>query len=321
MTPLKGFEEIKMHKAERLNQELIFLSNKNTFRVNDLTTEFQISKRTALRDISELEAMGLSFYVEAGRYGGYHLLKQELLIPITFNLEEVNAIFFAINALSLLSATPFEKSYQHIYDKLMATLPNKQQIQVQKLQQSVSYYKVPSITAPNFLNIILQSILEEKALNITYHQFQIQRQQLQVYSLLYRHGIWFCDAYDLINQKWGTYRCDCIEECTLATEVTQTFSHQELQKFQQQYEQTYHDTLFECTLTPLGKELFQKNNYPNMNLKEENGLIILYGGYNQAEFDYMIQYLIAMGPNVTINYPETLKQAYLDELRKIIEKY
>lgn len=310
-----------MNKAERLNQELIFLGTKESFQIKDLITEFNISKRTALRDISELENMGMAFYVEKGRYGGFHLLKQKLLIPITFNLEEVNAIFFAINALSLLSATPFEKSYKHIYDKLLATLPQDQQTYVAKLQRDVNYYKVPSISAPNFLNLILQSILEEKVIEITYHQFAPKQQRLQVYNLLYRHGIWFCDAYDLTEKRWGTYRCDKIEQCALITTTQKTLNHEQLYQLKQNYEDNYHDIPFKCTLTPLGKELFQKNNYPNMQLHETNGEIIMSGGYNHDEFDYMIQYLIAMGKNVKIIYPETLKQAYLKELQQIINNY
>ena len=309
-----------MNKAERLNQELIFLSDKNFFQINDLITEFQISKRTALRDITELESMGLSFYVENGRYGGYHLIKKELLIPVTFNLEEVSAIFFAIQALTLLSATPFEKSYQHIYDKLRATLPQEQQAYLSKLQNAISYYRIPSITAPNFLSVILNSIIDQEILAITYNQHKKIDQRIQVFNLLYRNGIWFCDAYDIDRQQWGTYRCDCIEDCSIITTI-KTYTHQELGQFKQHYEKTYHDILFQCKLTPLGQELFQKNNYPNMHLKKENGQIFMYGGYNQAEFHYMVDYLITLGNNVTIQYPKELKQAYLQELRTIISKY
>lgn len=310
-----------MNKAERLNQELIFLRDKNFFQINDLMTEFQISKRTTLRDISELENMGLSFYTESGRNGGYHLINQSLLVPVTFNLEEINAIFFAIKALTLLSATPFEKSYKHIYDKLLATLPKSQQDYVAKLQAGVSYYKVPSITAPNFLNIILQSIVDQRVLDVTYHQAEQRQQQLQIFNLLYRNGIWFCDAYDINAKKWGTYRCDKIESCQINRNITQTFTHQELHQFKLNYENTYHNIPFQCQLTPLGRELFQKNNYPNMKLKEVADQTYMYGGYNQAEFKYMIEYLISLGKNVKIDYPEQLKQGYLTELRKIIAEY
>lgn len=46
-----------MKKSERLNQELIFIHRKKQFNLRDLMTEFRISKRTALRDIIELEEL------------------------------------------------------------------------------------------------------------------------------------------------------------------------------------------------------------------------------------------------------------------------
>ncbi len=317
MAPLKNSRQ-KMNKAERLNQELIFLSDKNFFQINDLITEFQISKRTALRDISELENMGLSFYVENGRHGGYHLIKRDLLVPVIFNLEEVSAIFFAIQALTLLSATPFEKSYKHIYDKLLATLPQSQQAYVSKLQESVNYYRVPSITAPNFLNLILESIVDEKIIDVTQKNIH---QKLQVFNLLYRNGIWFCDSLDITTKKWGTYRCDYFETCQINHDKTNTYTHLELKAFKQEYENNYHNIKFQCELTAVGQELFQKNNYPNMHLKNEHGKILMYGGYNRDEFKYMIDYLIGLGRNVKINYPDELKDAYINELKKIIKQY
>ena len=94
-----------------------------------------------------------------------------------------------------------------------------------------------------------------------------------------------------------------------------------MQKIQNDYEENYHDIKFECTLTKLGVELFYKNNYPNMHLKKMNKTYYLYGGYNQEEFDYMVQYLITLGNNVKINYPKELKDAYLTELKRIIAQY
>lgn len=307
-----------MNKAERLNQELIFLSNRSFFQINDLVEKFQISKRTALRDIEELENMGLSFYVESGRYGGYHLIKKQLLVPVVFSLEEISAIFFAIQALTLLSDTPFEKSYQHIYDKLFATIPKSQQEYISKLQGAVNYYRVPSITTPNFLDIILESIIDNKVVNITGED---SSKQLQVFNLLYRNGIWFCDALDVEKKSWGTYRCDKFTTCKINQQISHTYTHLELKQFQQDYEDNYHDIKFQCELTPMGKELFLKNNYPNMHLKTDHKKILMYGGYNREEFDYMIDYLISLGQNVKINYPEELKRAYINRLKEIIDRY
>ena len=48
-----------MKKVERLNQMLRFINQKQIFTLKDLMDEFQISKRTALRDIASLEEMGV----------------------------------------------------------------------------------------------------------------------------------------------------------------------------------------------------------------------------------------------------------------------
>lgn len=45
-----------------------------------------------------------------------------------------------------------------------------------------------------------------------------------------------------------------------------TLTHTQMQEIQDDYEKNYHNIPFECSLTPLGVELFQKNNYPNMKL-------------------------------------------------------
>ena len=95
-----------MKKAERLNQELIYLKDKKKFQLKDLMENFNISRRTALRDVQELEQMGLALYTDYGRGGSYKLLEQKLLTSINFNDQEIQAIFFAIKSLDLVSSTP-----------------------------------------------------------------------------------------------------------------------------------------------------------------------------------------------------------------------
>ena len=43
---------------------------KNQFNLRDLMMEFRISKRTALRDVSELEALGVPLYAKSRKNGG-----------------------------------------------------------------------------------------------------------------------------------------------------------------------------------------------------------------------------------------------------------
>lgn len=56
-------------KVERLNQMLRFINQKQIFTLKDLMDEFQISKRTALRDIASLEEMGVLLQSMVGMEG------------------------------------------------------------------------------------------------------------------------------------------------------------------------------------------------------------------------------------------------------------
>lgn len=309
-----------MNKSTRLNQELIFINNKKYFNLIDLMKEFNISKRTALRDIQTLESMGLSLYVENGRYGGYQLLKQNLLTPIYFDNAEITSIFFALKALTLVSSTPFETSYPQIYRKLFATLSKEQQQYINKLLEAVDYHNIPPINNTPFLNIILDSILEPKILNIRYNQYENTQKKLQFYDLFYRNGIWFSNALDIENKIWGIYRCDCIESCKLSTNKN-IISRVQLKILLQEHEKNFKNINFKCKITPFGKELFLKNNYPNMYLKEIENNYYMLGSFNKTELHYMIHYLIGFGKHIVIENPKILKDAYIAELKNILKFY
>lgn len=310
-----------MKKSERLNQELIFLSDKHSFRLKDLQSEFGISKRTALRDIEELESMGLAFYVEPGRHGGYRLVNQSPLVPIYFNIEEVQAIFFALKALDLVSATPFKKSYSQIRQKLFATMSDEKKQMITETLDVIHYYNVAPVSEQNHLELILQAMMKDQIVKMTYTQYENKWIRLQFLELFYRNGIWFSQAYDVQNKKWGIYRCDFMKDMVIEEEIRDTFTKEELKELQLEYEKTYHDISFKCRLTEQGKEKFLKHHYPNMRLEIIDQIPYIMGGYNQEELSYMTHYLMSFGKHVKIEYPEELKESYLNQLREVIDKY
>ncbi|MED0803507.1 helix-turn-helix transcriptional regulator [Bacillus safensis] len=310
-----------MKKSERLNQELIFLSDKHSFQLKDLQSEFGISKRTALRDIEELESMGLAFYVEPGRHGGYRLVNQSPLVPIYFNIEEVQAIFFALKALDLVSATPFKKSYSQIRQKLFATMSDERKQMITETLDVIHYYNVAPVSEQNHLELILQAMMKDQIVKMTYTQYENKWIRLQFLELFYRNGIWFSQAYDVQNKKWGIYRCDFMKNMVIEEEMRDTFTKEELKELQLEYEKTYHDISFKCRLTEQGKEKFLKHHYPNMRLEIIDQIPYIVGGYNQEELSYMTHYLMSFGKHVKIEYPDELKESYLNQLREVIDQY
>lgn len=310
-----------MKKAERLNQELIFLRDKTQFQLHDLMHEFHISKRTALRDIDDLAAMGLPYYTEPGRYGGYRLINSAPLTPIYFNLDEVRAVFFALNAMAALSDTPFEKSYRQIRAKMMATLPTEQQQLVAKMDQFVYFYTTAPVRQSTDLTLLLHAILNTQVVTGLNTQRATTPVRLQVYELFYRNGVWFCSAQDLNQNEWHTYRCDYLTELSIASDVPAPYTTADLKALQDHYEQTYHNTPFRCRLTAAGVEHFLRDHYPNMRLEQFDGQTYLTGGYHQSELDYMTHYLLSYGNNVFVESPRQLQNRYCELLAKIQSQY
>lgn len=65
-----------MSKATRLLKLIDKLNTGQKFTVRHLAEEFEVSYRTMLRDLQEVEEMGVPLYSENGVHGGYRVLKK-----------------------------------------------------------------------------------------------------------------------------------------------------------------------------------------------------------------------------------------------------
>ncbi len=103
-----------MRKSTRLNDMMIFLSDKSFFNLKDIMQEYGISKSTAIRDIQSLEEIGMPIFSETGRNGRYGILKNRLLSPIIFTVDEMYALYFAMLTLNAYESTPFHLSIEKL---------------------------------------------------------------------------------------------------------------------------------------------------------------------------------------------------------------
>lgn len=313
-----------MKKSERLNQELIFLKGKKSFQLRDLMEEFAISKWTALRDIEELETLGVPLYTEAGRRSGYRLLPHALSIPIYFTDEESTAILFALQALQNLSTTPFDKSYRQIYEKLWAALSPQRQKELQNRLAHVAYLGVPSVTASPCLKAIFSAAGKRRFWQVRYRQKQAETLTLYIHQLFFQTGVWYFKGYENTRRRWYILRCDCAESCRpLAPEQTPPFPFADETAIERSLAraQVRQETLsFICRLTAAGREHFLKNDFYHMKLQTEaGGTFLLTGTIDPADLPYLIDYFISFGRGLQVLGPASVAKAYKQTLREMLE--
>lgn len=191
-----------MNKSDRLMQELIFLRDKTYFQLKDLMEEFNISKRTAIRDVFSLQDLGLSLTSETGPGGGYKIVYRSNRLPIYFSSGEIQAVFFALKALETIGPSPFKKKYSSISQKLLAKISLDQQKMIEKTLEVMGYYGVSPVRETRDLDVILDSLLKSQVLSVSYRA-NGKYLSLQFFELFYRNGIWFGEGYDHKNENGG----------------------------------------------------------------------------------------------------------------------
>lgn len=69
-----------LSKAIRLNELRLYINRVNKFKVDDLAKEFNVSRRTILRDLEELSILGVPLISEVGANGGYQVLEEKIYL-------------------------------------------------------------------------------------------------------------------------------------------------------------------------------------------------------------------------------------------------
>ena len=115
-----------MKKTERINTMMRFINNRAHFTIRDLMETFDVSRSTAIRDVKEIEMLGMPLVAEVGREGGYSVLHHAILPSVRFTNEEVKALFIAFMA-TKNNQLPFLKSRQSLAEKLIGLISQTQQ--------------------------------------------------------------------------------------------------------------------------------------------------------------------------------------------------
>lgn len=299
--PIHGtIERFFYEKSERMNQMLRFINQKQHFTLLDLMQEFQISKRTALRDIASLEEIGAPIYAEYGRYGGYRLLQQMQLPPISFNTSELHALYFAMQALRSFTNLPFEISFRSIHEKFLSALSEDQRKDIEQIQHRVSFRHTEQIRDSEHLEFLLMAAVQNIVIQITYQNIRSSGSNphnnpnpdkpkrsirtIQPIALYAMKGYWYCQAYDLGKQAYRVFRCDRITSCE-ATDIEPIMHINELnlQDAHSLWKPSEDAIPFKCLINEAGMELFQQEPFPSMRLihesENEPGQTILAGCY------------------------------------------
>ncbi|QQZ59829.1 HTH domain-containing protein [Paenibacillus sonchi] len=206
-----------MKKVERINVIMRYINNRAHFTISEIMQEFNISRSTAIRDIREIEALGMPLDAEVGRDGGYFVMRNSVLPEVRFTGNEVKALFIAFMA-TRNQQLPYLKSRQSLAEKLLGLISENQQDDLFHLNQ-ILLFEGTNPNNPDLLDLsdlphpmleqLIQILLVDSYLLITIEEKK-EIKSIPIYLLhLYREkSLWLIEGFDLQEEKKQIYPVD-----------------------------------------------------------------------------------------------------------------
>ncbi|MGY5483497.1 helix-turn-helix transcriptional regulator [Paenibacillus sp. ALE2] len=309
-----------MKKPERLNDMIRYLNSREYFNLNDLMDKYHISKSTALRDISSLEQLGMPIYSEHGRHGRYGILKNRLLSPIIFTMDEVYALYFAMLTLEAYQSTPFHLSVNKLNEKFEHCLSKIQINQIHKMKKVLQFEIYQHNHVSRYLDKILTSVLNETYCKIQYSKNnQNKSYHVQFFKISAKFGQWYATGIELNTNKYRVFRCDRITSIE-EEEINSHFSIDELLIRSLEMYQSEKSIDFEVEIVEQAKDIFYKEHYPSMKIEQGHKTVIK-GFYNPGEEEFIANYFMRYGHYVQSVKPESLKQIIKERVEHLLNHY
>lgn len=188
---------------------MMIVNAKRSFTVQELADEFGISTRTITRDLLELSELGVPVYSVQGRGGGYRLLRERLLPPISLTESEAVAMFFAGQSLDYFSSLPFGEGANSALHKFYHYLPADMKEHIDRLRNRVALYSPYRQMSPMILQSLLQAIMNRSVVSVTYRSSSGESvRDIQPIGLYASSGYWYCPAYCFLRDEVRQFRAD-----------------------------------------------------------------------------------------------------------------
>lgn len=310
-----------MHKSTRLNDMMIFLNDKSYFNLKDIMQEYGISKSTAIRDIQALVEIGMPIFSESGRNGRYGILKNRLLSPIIFTVDEMYALYFAMLTLKAYESTPFHLSVERLKQKFETCLSSELISNIHKMENVLRFEVTKHYNSSPFLNDILQATIEDKVCTIVYKKEEIKKTfHVQFFNISSSFGQWYATGFDYDIKRVQVFRSDRIVDVSECY-IYKARPMKELLDYSTNIFKSADATDFEIQILSKGAELFYKENYPSMQLLKINGQYVIKGFYNKGEEKFIADYFISYGKLIKTIYPIQLKNLIHERLSELSQYY
>ncbi|MCR8848268.1 YafY family transcriptional regulator [Rossellomorea sp. SC111] len=313
-----------MSRAKRLNEMIMLVNRKKRFTVGELAQEFDVSKRTILRDLQELSEMGVPLYSETGPHGGYQVLNERILPPMVFSEDEAISIFFAIHALRHYLSLPFDIEYASIKKKFYLNLSGDIRDAIDQMYNRVDFVSAPQQEEIPSLRRLLDASIHQEVLIMDYETGEkTSVRSIQPIGIYANDGKWYCPAYCFLRQDYRVFRCDRIKSLKRdKVNVPIDLSTIDLKNRFSILHRNSETLKLHVELTKAGVEKYRTVNWTDIHIsKRKDGSGYIKGTIATHDLNFYANYFIGFGEQAVIKEPVELISCIKETLQKVLNQY
>ncbi|PWS27328.1 YafY family transcriptional regulator [Pedobacter yonginense] len=193
-----------MNRIDRLFGILTLLQSRKYISAEKISERFNISIRTVYRDIKALQEQGIPVSFEQPK--GYFMVQGFFLPPVSFNMEEANALLLVESLVNGFADKSIRAHYSTALTKVKAVLKASQKEKLENMNQHIKL-QIPERMTFNFeyLSLLQHAISEKNIVQLDYKNAkeEISKRTVEPIGLIFYAFSWHLIAWCHLR---GQYR-------------------------------------------------------------------------------------------------------------------
>jgi predicted DNA-binding transcriptional regulator YafY len=309
-----------MSRTARLLEILITFQTKTRFTVAEMAEEFAVSRRTMLRDLHALSEMGVPLAAVPGPGGGYSLIRDRRLLPLSLLPDEAIGMIISYEAFLQYAQSPFAAQSLSAVTRLRNAMPPDVVRELDRVHRHVAVVQPARSYEAPFLADVLRAALDGVHLEIAYESVSRTAKRLIFpYGIFAAHGFWYCACHDRERGAGIALRVDRIRalERKEGLEPIQSMS---LRDFLDTRERDAVDVVhLRIKVTSRGAKRFELSTlFPGETVNDHGRLEV---DLPRSELGWFADQLLPLGTDIVVESPPELIDLIRGKAATIAESY
>ncbi|CAM3982290.1 transcriptional regulator [Cohnella lubricantis] len=291
----------------------------------DLALKCEVTQRTIYRDLETLSL--IAPITNEGRGTGYRFMGKFFLYPLNFTEQE--ALVFSLLP-SMIDRDRLPPGFDTAYDKVMGTHLKERSRHNDIIEDIAGIIQMGTPAyrkeSPNFLQPIIQAILEQRSIHTVYHtqyRDETTERRIDPYYLVPREHRFYLIGYCHLKQGIRTFRISRFRHVDLTSETFDKggFNIRQYLKNTWSIDRGDRNTTFKVRFNAevaryiKEEELFV---HPRMKDQKDGSLLFEVTVNNEKEF---LKWVLQYGPAAEILEPKAVRESMKEQLTEWLDMY